>query len=265
MLPSSTISAVAGTCSVLPSAVDDLGAAAAQQAGELVFGQAVGHRRDRAQDGGRVGAQRHRHRVGLAGMGDAVLAEVLRAAAVRQPAHDDLVAREHLLAVDAQVLARLVRAARDDQPPGDERRHVARPAVLHRQARQVHVRAFPHHVLAGGRARHLGRHVPQRLEQAAQAQHVLEALGCLGLLEIGQQFAEGPQLAHVGHAHGARHAGRGAKQVAQHRHAVAGGLLEQQGRAARAQGPVAQARSSPEPVTPARTPAAARPLLPVGP
>jgi hypothetical protein len=82
--------------------------------------------------------------------------------------------------------------------------------------------------------------VPQRLEQPAQAQHVLEAFGRLGLLEVGQQLAEGPQLPHIGHAHGARHPGRGAEQVAQHRHRVAGGLLEQQGRAVRTQGAVAQ-------------------------
>ena len=88
-----------------------LGARAAQQAGELVFAQAVGHRRDGAQDGGRVGADGHGHRVGLAGVQAAVFAEVERAAAVRQPAHDELVAREHLLAVDAQVLPRLVRPA----------------------------------------------------------------------------------------------------------------------------------------------------------
>ena len=70
----------------------DVGARAAQQAGELVFAQGVGHGRDGAQDGGRVGADRHRHRVRLAGVLLAVLGKVQRPAAVRQPAQDDLVA-----------------------------------------------------------------------------------------------------------------------------------------------------------------------------
>ena len=47
---------------------------------------------------------------GSPGMRERVIAEVERAAAVREPAHDDLVAADHLLAVDAEVLARLVRA-----------------------------------------------------------------------------------------------------------------------------------------------------------
>jgi hypothetical protein len=111
--------------------------------------------------------------------------KIQRAAAVRQPAHDDLVARQHLLAVDAQVLPRLVRPARDDQAPGDERRHVARPAVLHGQARQVHVRAFPHHLLAGGpRAHGVGRHVPQGLEQLPMPSMSLKPLGASGSLRL---------------------------------------------------------------------------------
>jgi hypothetical protein len=84
--------------------VDHLGAAAAQQAGKLVLRQAVGHRRHRAQDGGRVGPQRHGDRKRLARVGLREFAEVQRAAAVGQPAHDDLARADHLLAVDAQVL-----------------------------------------------------------------------------------------------------------------------------------------------------------------
>ena len=47
---------------------------------------------------------------GSPGMRGAVVAEIERAAAMRQPAHDDLVRRDHLLAVDAEVLPRLVAA-----------------------------------------------------------------------------------------------------------------------------------------------------------
>jgi hypothetical protein len=61
-------------------------------------------------------ADHHRHREGLAGMRRAMLAEIQRAAAMRQPAHDQLVRAEHLLAVDAEVLPRPC-AARAS-PPG---------------------------------------------------------------------------------------------------------------------------------------------------
>jgi len=44
-------------------------------------------------------------------MCERVLAKIQRAAAMRQPAHDEFVRRDHLLAVDAEVLALLVGAA----------------------------------------------------------------------------------------------------------------------------------------------------------
>jgi hypothetical protein len=70
----------------------------------------------------------------------------------------DLVARDHLLPVDAQVLAlarvrHRLRAARDDQAPGDQRAGVAGPAGLHRQAAEVDVRALDILLLAGRRRR----------------------------------------------------------------------------------------------------------------
>ena len=215
----------------------DLGARAAQQAGELVFGQAVRHRRDRAQRGGRVGAQRHGDGEGRAGMGDRVVVEIQRAAAVRQPAHDELVRPQQLLTVDTQVLALGVGAARDHQAPGQERRHVARPAGLDWQAGQVHVLAFPDYFLAGRTLDVLGAHVPQRrLQHRDFGQRVTQALG---LAQRGQQLADVAQGADVVGAHAARHARRRAEQVGQHRHlrraAVVLRVLEQQGRARGAQ------------------------------
>ena len=66
MWPSSTNSArrrhLQHHAGLADAAVGHLGAAAAQQAGELVFGQRVGHRRDGAEDRRRIGAQRHRDR-----------------------------------------------------------------------------------------------------------------------------------------------------------------------------------------------------------
>ena len=180
----------------------DLGARAAQQAGELVFGQAVRHRRDRAQRGGRVGAQRHGDGEGRAGMGDRVVAEIQRAAAVRQPAHDELVRPQQLLTVDTQVLALGVGAARDHQAPGQERRHVARPAGLDWQAGQVHVLAFPDYFLAGRTLDVLGAHVPQRrLQHRDFGQRVTQALGRFGLAQRGQQLADVAQGADVVGAH----------------------------------------------------------------
>ena len=133
---------------VVRQALDDLGARAAQQPGELVFGQRVGHRRHRAEDRRRIGAQRDRDRKRRARDAQRVVAEVERAAAMGEPAHDHLVARDHLLPVDAEVLPRLVRAARDGEAPGDQRTGVARPAGLHRQPREIDVGALPHDLLA---------------------------------------------------------------------------------------------------------------------
>jgi len=170
--------------------LDQFGAAAAQQTGKLVFTQTVGHGCHSAQNRGRVSPQRDTHRVGLAGVLLGVVPEVERAAAVRQPAHDDLVAGQHLLAVNTEVLPRLVRTFRDDQAPGDERRHVARPAVLDGQLGQINVCAFPHQLLAGRAAQFFGSHAPQRFDQAAHAHQLLEALGRFGLLEAGQHMAK---------------------------------------------------------------------------
>jgi hypothetical protein len=171
-----------------------------------------------------------------------MLGKIERAAAVGQPAHDELVAAQHLLAVDAQVLPRLVRPARDDQAPGNQRRHVTRPAVLDGQARKVHICALPHQFLAWRAAALLGRHVPQGFEQTAHAHHLLETLGRFGFLERRQQLAKGAQPGDAVHPHGARHALGCAEQVGQHRHPVAGRVFKKQGRAASAQHAVAQGR-----------------------
>jgi hypothetical protein len=139
------ISALAGTCRSLAQGSDalaELGLGAAQQAGEGVLRQRVRHRRDGAEGGRRVGAEGDGDRVALAGMLQLPVAVVQGAAAVREPAHDQLVAADHLHAVDAEVLPRLLRPARDDQGPGDQRAGVAGPAGLDRQLAQVDVVAL---------------------------------------------------------------------------------------------------------------------------
>ncbi|MNQ50359.1 hypothetical protein D3C85_642960 [compost metagenome] len=218
----------------------DLGARAAQQAGELVFGQAVRHGRDGAQRGGRVGAQRDRDGEGRAGVRDGVVAEIQRAAAMRQPAHDELVGPQQLLAIDAQVLALRVGAACDHQPPGQEGRHVPGPAGLDRQAGQVHVLALPDDFLAGGAFDVLGAHVPERgLQHGHLGQRIAQAFRGLGFTQRGQQLADVAQGADAVGAHAPGYPRRRAEQVRQHRHlrrgAVVPGIFKQQGGALGAQ------------------------------
>ena len=202
------------------AAVGDLGAAAAQQAGELVLRQGVGHRGDGAEDRGRVGAQRHDDRERPARVGAGEIAEVERATAVRQPAHDHLAAADHLLPVDTQVLARArrrhrLRSTRDRQAPGDQRARIVGPAGLDRQARQVDVVAFEHDLLAR-RAAHRGRlHVPHGLDHLQQPPGVLQAARRLGLLQAGQHPADVAQPATSRCAHAQGHAFGGAEQVDQ--------------------------------------------------
>ncbi len=169
----------------------DLGARAAQQPGELVLRQRVRHRRHGPQGRRRVGAQGHRDRKRRPGVSQGVVAEVERAAAVREPAHDHLVAADDLLPVDAEVLALLVRAARYHQAPGDQRAGVPGPAGLDRQTGEVDVLALPHHFLARRAADFARRHVPQRaLEHRHLAERVAQPLRGFRLLEARQQFAD---------------------------------------------------------------------------
>jgi len=140
-------------------ALHHLGARAAQQARKLVFAERIRHRRDRAEHGRGIGAQRDRDRKRLARVRNRVIAEVERAAAVGEPAHDDAVGRNHLLAINAEVLPRLRRSARHGEAPRDQRPGILGPAGLHRQAREVDVGAFPDDLLAWGRRALLRRHV----------------------------------------------------------------------------------------------------------
>ena len=137
---------------IVREAIDDLGARAAQQSRELIFGQRVGHRRHRAENRCGIGAEHDGDRKRLARIRRAMIAKVERAAAHAQPAHDHLVARDHLLPVDAEILSPLVGTARDGQSPRDQRRDIARPTSLNGQAREIDIGAFPHDVLAIGAA-----------------------------------------------------------------------------------------------------------------
>jgi hypothetical protein len=110
--------------------------------------------------------------------------------------------------------------------------------VLDRQAGQIHVPPFLHHLLARRRRHRLRRHVEHLLEHRQLVPGVLQALGRLRLLQEGQQLAhlaQGVLPVVAALAHAQRHPLGRAEQVGQHRHAVALRVLEQDRRAAGAQ------------------------------
>ena len=200
------------------NALYDLGACAAQQPSELILGQRIGYRRHGAEDRRRVGSERDRDRKRLARRRECVIAEVERAAAMRQPAHDQLVLCEHLLPVDAQVLALLERAARDGESPGDQRRDIARPTGLNREALEIELRAFPNDLLARRCGAFLRRHVHDLQEHRPRVlPRVLQSLRRLGLLEEREEPADFAQRGDRLFAHTQGHALRRAEKIAQHR------------------------------------------------
>src|SRR5690606_7978402 len=112
------------------------------------------------------------------------------AAAMRQPAHDELVAADELLPVDAQVLAPGTRAARDGQPPGEQGSHVLRPAMLQGNAAEVNVIALDDDLLAGRPTDAFRAHVPQgRFQRIDRADGLTKITGRFGLTQAGQQTA----------------------------------------------------------------------------
>ena len=111
--------------------------------------------------------------------------------------------------------------------------------MLDRDLVQIHRVSLQHHLLTGGGGEPLGRHVEHLLEDGQLLHQLLEAAGRLWLLQVGEPDPDLAQGTDIGLAHAHGDPIRGAKQVGQHRHGVAFGILEQQGRAARTQGAVA--------------------------
>src|SRR6266852_3916245 len=118
-----------------------------------------------------------------------MIAKIERAAAVREPAHDDAVASDDLLPVDAEVLPALLGPARHGETPGDERAGIPGPAGLHRQAPQIDVVSFPDDFLNRCRGAFLRRHVEHLLEYRELVPQVAQPLGGLGLLQVGKQLS----------------------------------------------------------------------------
>ena len=189
------------------------GARPTQQPGKRVFRQGIRHRRHRRQNGRRIGAQRHRDGKWLTGSGLPPVAEIQRSAAMGQPAHDYLIPSDHLLAVNPQILARLVRSPSHHQAPGNQRPGILRPTVLHRQSRQIHVGRFDHSLLTGWPADLLRRHVQHLPEDRQFLPGIAHPLGRVRLLEKSQQFADLAQRFHIVRAHAQRHPSRRAEQI----------------------------------------------------
>ena len=101
-----------GYLQIAADAFHQFGARAAQQAGELIFAQSVGYGRYRAENGGGVAAEHHGNGVGRTGVFFAERLIIQRAAAMGEPAHDEFVFAEQLLAVDTEILPFFVRSAR---------------------------------------------------------------------------------------------------------------------------------------------------------
>ena len=202
-------------------ALDQLDLAAAQQAGELIFRERIGHRSHGGEDDAGVGADDDRHRQGLA-LFRSPAAMLRGSAAMAQPAHQRGVAPRHLHPVNAEIVIILAcrsRAAGYHQRPGDERSRLAGPASLNRQTMEIDIIARPHHFLARAGAHRLRFHRHHPTDEWQHVEGFAPAARRFGLAQKGQHVADLAQgFRRLPHAHGdPRDA---AEQVDQHRHAV---------------------------------------------
>ena len=168
-----------------------------------------------------------------------VFRKVERAAAVMQPAHDEPVATDHLLSINADVAARLERPPGDDQPERNQLAGVVRPAVLDGQHAEIDVVAFQHDFLAG---RGIDRDRVDR-RQLAHGRQPLTHAACIGRelrqRQPGELVAQCAKLLTIVEADGGQHAPLAAENVAGERHLALGRVFEAQGGSVRLQGPVA--------------------------
>ena len=192
---------------------------AAQEARKLIFGQRIRHRRHRGENGAGIGTDHRRGRQRLA-----LLLRpapmLLGTAAVREPAHQRLVAPHHLHPVDAEVVAVDARPARPlghDQRPGDERRGLPRPAGLDGEPAEIDGVAREHDLLHRSAADGPGLHRADRVEQRQHLDRLAPAARRLGLTQEGQRLAHLAQLAGLP-VHAPGDALDGAEQVDQHGH-----------------------------------------------
>ena len=153
-------------------------------------------------------------------MRSAPLLEIQRAAAMRQPAHDELILTNQLLAVNTQILPFFMRTARDGQTPGDQRRSIFRPALHNGNFGQINRIAFQHFLLARRTAQAFGWHVQHLLKLRQLVEQIAEAFRWLWLFQKCQQLTHFTQRGNVFLPHPQCDTTRCTKQVAQHRHGV---------------------------------------------
>ena len=225
----------------LGAAIDEVEPPAGQKAGEAVFRERLGQRRDGGENGGGVGADH-----GGGGQRLALFRRPARmvagAAAMLQPAHQRRVPPGDLHPVDAEVetvLGRPPRPPRHHQRPRDKRRGLVRPAGLDREAPEVDIVALQHDLLhrsAPDGARRHGQHGP---EQRQHADRLAPAPRRLGLAEEGERLADLAEFLRLA-PHAPGDTLHRAEQVCERWHAPgaavrAAQVLEEQRRAARLQ------------------------------
>ena len=184
------------------------------EAGERQLRHPFRRRHDGGENGGRVGANDHGHRHGLAGLQP--LPMMLRAAAHRQPAHDGARLVEHLHAVGSKIIAAEIVGARragDHQRPGDQRAGVAGPTRLDGQRRKVDGQVAPAPAIADDLRPGVERRPRHRPETARLAQRARR----LRRAQEGHHATEPGEPRLIG-AEAGRNAGAGAEQVGDDRH-----------------------------------------------
>ena len=224
-------------------AVPELATLAAQQAGKFVLAQGIGYRRNRCQQGGRIGTERHQDRERLVRSRCDVVGIIERAAAVRKPAHDQRVRADQLLAVDGDVLSGLTRAAGDHQAKGDQPCDVLRPAALNRQQPEIDILAVQHRVFECRGGQHAGCHMRELRQFRPALQGRAQRRRPARFLDRSQQFAQFLQRSQRASAECRLDTSCSAEQVAEQRNVRASRLLEQQRRTIRLKRAQAEGRA----------------------
>ncbi len=137
---------------------------------------------------------------------------------MRQPAHDQFVLANKLLAIDTQVLPLFMRTTGDGEAPGDQRGGIFRPALHDRDSGEIHRFALHDLLLAWRAAQSFSGHIEHLLKLRQLIKEIAEAFRRLWLFQEGQQLAHLAQRRHILLPHTQRHALRGAKEVAEYRH-----------------------------------------------
>ena len=206
-------------------AAHELDRLAAQEAGEHELVEVLRERRARRVGGDGIEPDRDRH-------GDAAVLrreKIRPAVLVHLPVHERRAAVDHLHPVHADVARARVRILRDDRRERDERRWIARPAALDREAAEVDVVALVEDLLARRLRDGLRPRVGDRL-QLQQALHLLAQP--LRRLHVEDVAELGGRVVELLDAEREAHAPLGAELVDEERVLRALRVLEQQRRPA---------------------------------